>query len=381
MATAEELSAQLREAQAQLDAAQVQMRVVVEENRALRDQEVRQAHVMAEAIGASLKETGLGTGSKKKSNVRMPIFSKGQEDYNLFATKFEAWRLLHGIDGEEAKLSLFSSFEGQAAAIARIFGPGTDVFKKSYTEYATAIRNLFSSRAESEAAKSQFEARVQGDESAQIYAAHKSSLFMVAYPDCKDTAHLIREYIRGLSDTRVREQVVLHSGKTFPEVVDKARDAEAAFQYLETLKKATTPVNSGAPPRVIHQPQPQPQPEPMDLSSLTAMMAAMQGMTRDRFGRFIKPTQEGCWNCGQHGHLKRQCTNPPAANSGRGGWNQGRGRGRGGRGGRGNGRGGRQGNRTFGAMEEGTTTGASGQEKTGSIDPTEEEGNPANQDF
>ena len=61
---------------------------------------------------------------------------------------------------------------------------------------------------------------------------------MVAYPDSKDHSHLVREYIRGLKDAKVREQVVLHSGKTYEEVVAAARDAEAGLAYLATLNKS-----------------------------------------------------------------------------------------------------------------------------------------------
>ena len=50
---------------------------------------------------------------------------------------------------------------------------------------------------------------------------------MVAYPQSMDQSHLVKEYIRGLRDAKVREQVVLHSGKTFEDVVAAASHAEA----------------------------------------------------------------------------------------------------------------------------------------------------------
>ena len=112
-------------------------------------------------------------------------------------------------------------------------------FRKIYEDYTECIKDLFSNKADSEAAKSQFETRFQGkDESAQTYAAFKLSQYMVAYPESKDHSHLAREYIRGLKDAKVREQVVLHSGKTYEEVVAAARDAEAGLAYLATLNKS-----------------------------------------------------------------------------------------------------------------------------------------------
>ena len=87
-------------------------------------------------------------------------------------------------------------------------------------------------------AKSRFETRFQEKEdSLQTYAAFKLSLYIVAYPKSTDRYHLVREYIRGLEDAKVREQVVLHSGKTFEEVVESTRSAEAGLAYLATLNK------------------------------------------------------------------------------------------------------------------------------------------------
>ena len=97
------------------------------------------------------------------------------------------------------------SFKGEAVAITRIFGPGTENFQQSYEAYTECIKNLFSSKADSEAAKSQFETRCQEKyESAQTYAAFKLSKYMVAYPESMDRSHLVREYIRGLRDAKVR---------------------------------------------------------------------------------------------------------------------------------------------------------------------------------
>jgi hypothetical protein len=153
---------------------------------------------------------------------------------------------------------------------------------------------------------------------------------MVAYPDSKDQSHLTREFIRGLLNSKVREEVVLHSdGKTYEEVVAKARDAEAGYAYLATLNRTSRPVDNfpGAPPRVSLA-----APEPMDMGSLNAILATVQGLQRDKTGRFIK---DGCWECGDKSHMKRNCPKlpPTPAWNGRGrGYNRGRGGGGRGRG-------------------------------------------------
>ena len=146
------------------------------------------------------------------------------------------------------------------------------------------IKNLFSSKADSEAAKSRFETRFQEkEESAQTYAAFKLSLYIVAYPKSTDQSHLVSKYIRGLKDAKVREQVVLHSGKTYEEVVAAARDAEAGLAYLATLNKSLRPVEP-----VLVQTTPKVTQEPMELGTCTtpdACHAAICAMMGRRGGR------------------------------------------------------------------------------------------------
>ena len=98
---------------------------------------------MATSIAASLARSGYGSTSgskdsdaKWKSTVKMPTFRKdGSEDFLLFYGRFEAWCALQNFNGHQQKLRLFMSFEGEAAAIARIFGPETENFSKPYHEY------------------------------------------------------------------------------------------------------------------------------------------------------------------------------------------------------------------------------------------------------
>ena len=349
MSEAEQLAiaqAEVASLQAQLDGSRKQNNDLLAEGRAL----VAEKDILATRMAARTENS-----KKSRSTVKMPVYKKdGTEDFLLFYSKFKAWKTLHNLEDEEAKLSLFMSFEGQAGAIARIFGPETKNFKKEYKEYVDAIKNLFSARADSEAAKSAFESRIQqNQESVQTYAAHKLAMFHVAYPDNNDEAHLTREYIRGLTNPKVREEVVLHShGRTYEEIVEKARDAEAGYAYLATLNRATRPTEQ-VPPRVSLA-----QAEPMEMGSLNAILAAVQGLQRDQNGRFVK--DGGCWECGDPNHMKRNCPKlPPLPPAWRGkGRGFGRGRGGWGRGGRWGNRGGRgganNGNRVMGAITEAT---------------------------
>ena len=122
------------------------------------------AETMSQAMATALQEARATTGRPaKRSEVKMPIFRKdGSEDFIQFLARFKGWASLTSLTDEDKKMSFFMSFEGEAATIARIFGPETKNFQESYKDYIEIIKDLFSSKADSEAANSQFETRFQG---------------------------------------------------------------------------------------------------------------------------------------------------------------------------------------------------------------------------
>ena len=348
MASLEELQQQLKELVAEkantnnvikellADRANTQQQLQMLQGELGRNQAIEAtAETMSRAMATALQDVRATGRPAKRSEVKMPIFRKdGSEDFIQFLARFKGWASLTSLSDEDKKMSFFMSFEGEAATIAQIFGPETNNFQKSYEDYIEIIKDLFSSKADSEAAKSQFETRFQGkEESAQTYAAFKLSHYMIAYPDSQDRSHLVREYIRGLKDGKVREQVVLHSGKKYEEVVAAARDAEAGLAYLATLNKSLRPVEP-VPVSTI----PRPTQEPMEIGACTtpdachAAICAMMGRRggrRDRYGRYV--SQDGCWECGDLSHIKRNCPKLPPLNPNQGGQRGGRGgrRGRG----------------------------------------------------
>ena len=106
------------------------------------------AEAMGQAMATALHEAGGGGAPadrhSKRSNVKMPIFKKdGSEDFLLFFSRFKAWASLTSLTEEDKIVSFFISLEGEATAIARIFGPGTATFEKNYEEYTECIKNLF----------------------------------------------------------------------------------------------------------------------------------------------------------------------------------------------------------------------------------------------
>ena len=269
--------------------------------------EVTQAN--AATMATALAAAGIGTapraapaapGDTNKSTAKMPIFKKEEgEDFLIFEQKFRAYATLQKLTDENKKLNLFMALEGEAASLARIFGPNTPVFtSNNFDAYFTELKLIFSTRAASEAAKSKFESRKQKKgENCQTYAANKMALWLTAYPTNNDKSLLIREYIRGLTDTRVQERVVLQGSDDFQVAVNYASDMEAGFEYISTLQNTSS--RQADPPRATKAPTPE---EAIDLS---AMLAAVKTLQRDRFGRYVQ--NDNCHKCGQSGHWKNEC--------------------------------------------------------------------------
>ena len=341
---------------------------------------------MAQAFAAAFEAVGLGarrsesSSSGKKPGRSMPTF-KGEDSaqYQLFERQFMAWCNFAKLTDEECKTQLYLAFDGTAAQIVDVFGPGSAVYRNNdFRGYATQIKSLFATRAQSEAAKSSFETTVQSaSENVQQYAARKLAKFVTAYPDIDyaTSEYLIRVFIKDLRSDKVREQVVLqgNKGKDFQGVVTAAADTEAGLEMLDNIKSSkgsvthvkVTPAKAASAE------------EPMELGAILAtlqpmmkesvdsgaVLAALQQQfrpRRDQNGRFIRGQQrrggyqnqgnrDGCWECGDPNHFQRNCPK----NSGQGGGNRGRGRGNGWRGGqRGRGSGSWRGLNSMGPADE-----------------------------
>ena len=299
--------------------------------------EVTQANAVTMANALAAAGIGLAPvprnpdNDNSKSSAKMPIFEKEEgKDFLIFEQKFRAYALLQKLNNAKKKLNLFMALEGEAASLARIFGPGTEVFDANdFDAYFTQLKLIFSTRAAFEAAKSKFESRRQKKgENCQTYAANKMALWLTAYPTNTDKSLLIREYICGMSDSRVQKRVVLQGSDDFRTAVNYASDMEAGFEYIGTLQnRSERQVDA---PRVTKEPTPE---EAMDLS---AMLATEKTMQRDRFGRYVQ--NDNCHKCGEEGHWKNECPKNTGGYNNNNGRGRGQGRGYSGRG-RGHGRG------------------------------------------
>ena len=260
---------------------------------------------------------------RRRLPIKCPTFRKdGEEDWMQYIGRFEAFRGLLNLDEANSKSCLFMSLEGEAGKIARIFCPGTPEYDNNdYDQYCTILRTMFSSRAESQNAKTKFETRCQVvNEEVQAYAAHKLSLFRQAYLGTNGSEeHLVREFIRGLNAETVRREVIRAMPETYTAAIELAMNEEAAQLYELSLTKRGNEIKLD---RKFNKPVI----EDMEISNMNRKTTR-----RDSQGRYLP--EEGCWTCGSMQHFKRDCPKQKGQSyntRGRGtAWNRGRGRSRG----------------------------------------------------
>ena len=207
------------------------------------------ATAFAQALAANPPARG-GGGDRQPRKVGgpMPTYAgKANESYSHFESRFKGWCTYNHLSDEDSKMQLYQALQGSAGEIIDIFGPESTVYRESaFPAYANAIKALFETRAQSEAAKTAFEmAHQEKDEIIQQYAARKLAKFQLAYPTEAWTTsqYLHRLFVKDLRNEKVREQVVLKgadAGATYQAIVQTAANFEASFELLESLGKGKT---------------------------------------------------------------------------------------------------------------------------------------------
>ena len=278
-----------------------------------------------------------------KSRVKCPEFSgEANESWPSFKARFLAFAQSHRLSEEDNKINLFVAIGGSAAQLITGMGVGTPTFEGTTAlEYLELISGIFNPAAELGLARQRFyERRQSPTESVQAYAAHKRSLYQLAFPDQDETA-LVVAFIENLANGAVMSQVQhtgsMQVGKAFPNLsaaVNSALEAVANQRLLArkgftkdisglsmSMKTSVETVNASigekkqaASERIVD----------MDISTLRAD-PELKAMLDQELNAF----DGNCYNCNKFGHSIRFCTLPKRGGAGRGGSTAGAGRWRG----------------------------------------------------
>ena len=244
---------------------------------------------------------------------------------------FRSYGRMTGITDEMAKELLVSSIKGEKSNQCLGLGPGFPGWEQmTYGELQTELTNIFRPASEASLAKTNYKARKQSvQESVQVYASAKKSLYLQAYPtvDANRSVDLIEDFIAGIANYEVIRQV-MNKGvfATYAEAASAAMHAVGVERELVHLghRKDTTGLESqtaGSQSRAERAIQTGMPPEqPMDINAIEEEEEEEEeGEILDSFdiqqyedclnalsvqGQF----QGNCFRCQKFGHSARNCT-------------------------------------------------------------------------
>ena len=243
--------------------------------------------------------------------------SKG-ESWLVFRVHFKHVAKLNDWNDRQARFYLASCMVGDAGQAVlhiptEIHNPATDTLERLLDQY----QEIFLPPAQSETAKLQFEHMEQGpNESILHYASKMRCLYLHAYndPNSESSIILIRRFLYGLRNPAVQFKVMESSPTTFASAIATAvqytslKEVQAMMQGGKNMQSSTA--GNGV-YQII-------QNEARRGTPTQGGVNAIQENQRPRTGYNLSQMQ--CYQCGNRGHLARNCFQR------RNGGNRGRGR-------------------------------------------------------
>lgn len=216
-----------------------------------------------------------------------PKYSHGKDsDWLTFRSQFEDAVTLNQYNVDQAKLALRLAMSGQAAILV------SDLAVAGYADLAamlTAYEARFLPPAASSMAKLSFEhAKQQRKESELHWGARLRALYRRGYPNgAANDETVIRRYIRGLRDPKVREHVLRVNPDTYDGAVQASLNERSVVDNQRIIA-------GGLQVNPNHGAVALDEPEPMEIGALSKLK---------------------CYSCNGYGHMAKDCRRKKTSNA------------------------------------------------------------------
>lgn len=218
-------------------------------------------------------------------DIKPPLFH-GERDCSEFETwefQMDQYLALHPNMSQDAKMKVVGlSLRGAAAALYKdLCNLPVGQKPTTWNELATELKAVFLPVGRSKLARDELAEAKQEKLSLSTYTTKMRKLYM-AIPDIAEGEKVDR-YVRGLSSRYLQKEIFVHDPKTFEEAV------KFATRY-DSFRNSS----KGSPGNHHHDKSRNNGPAPMELGAV-------------RNDKPAKKYNPKCYNCGELGHIRRNC--------------------------------------------------------------------------
>ena len=256
---------------------------------------------------ANWPTTSGNTFATDKPRLRPTPFD-GTTSWDDYKAQFDLVAELNGWDDTTKAIYLATNLRGAAQTLLGDLEPSR---RRDITALTDALEARFGSSSQTEVYKAQLRGRVRGrDESLPELAQAITRLTKRAYHTAplalQDT--LARDhFIDALPDSEFRWKIHQTRPKSLREALTTATELEAFLaadkQRAHTARVLSAPESSAPPRKSVED-------ELREIKEMLRALTSSGKTSQTTTSREGKERMTKCWNCGQGGHLKRECPLP-----------------------------------------------------------------------